>query len=150
MAVWQPLALFSPISLFGFWTDVVLFLLWLAWMLWLVVRSRAATWLRCTAGATSGVLCVFLLTVLSTMGGMFFLFDLLGTRTVPLGTKREGLYLTHLYFTPVGAYGCGQGELTTSKALILFPFLEYRTDYDPCTLENWGCLIEKGSLEDCY
>ena len=148
LGLWQLVVMFTPVSLYGFWTDVVVLLSWGG----LLVRSAffdpaARPWLRWMAGAVALVLIIWFFTLISTLGGLFFLSELTGARSVPQQQKLQGAYLVNQYFIPTGAYGCGMGKLITAKALIFFPFIEYRTEYDRCTHEDWGYLIKHDSWE---
>lgn len=90
------------------------------------------------------------LLAISTLVGAFMLVEVAMTRYVPQEEKLQGIFLVNQYYRPTGAYGCGMGSITTAKALVFFPFVEYRTEHDPCTHENWGCRIERGTWEGCY
>jgi len=148
LGLWQLVVVFTPVSLYGFWTDAVVFLAWVG----LLVRSAifdpaARLWMRWMAGAVALALIISFFTLISTLGGLFFLSELTGARSVPQQQKLQGKFLVNQYFMGVGAYGCGMGKLITAKALVFFPLVEYRTDFDPCTHEDWGYLIEHGSWE---
>ena len=47
LGLWQLVVLFTPVSLYGFWTDVVVFLAWLSWSGYLALSFQfRRRWLR--------------------------------------------------------------------------------------------------------
>ena len=148
LSVWQHIVLFTPISLYGYWTDIVMCCAWLGLLGYVAWSGGSAiTWLRWVSGALIGASLILVLMVTSSIGGLLFAMNSMGGRTVPQEDKVQGTLLVNQYFIPVGAPGCGMGQLITAKALVFFPLIEYRTEYDPCTHEDWAYLIEHGSWE---
>lgn len=150
LGLWQLIVLFTPISLYGFWTDVVVFIAWLLLLTYLGIEGRLRPRFLNLIGL--GLMIVGLslsFLTIGTLGGLFLAVELAQTRSVPQEEKRQGAWLLNQYFIPTGAYGCGMGKLITAKAPIFFPLVEYRTEYDPCVLDDFGCYIERGSWEAC-
>ncbi|MFZ1693622.1 MAG: hypothetical protein WAT74_10525 [Flavobacteriales bacterium] len=144
---WQVIVFATPLSLYGFWTDILAFLLW---VLYLIIRPGITQrWMKMTS--TAVLICVigFGILTISTLVGAFMAVEIAMTMTVPQDEKLKGVLLTNQYFQPTGAYGCGYGALTTAKAFVLFPIIEYRTGHDPCVHDDYGCFIERGSWEAC-
>lgn len=153
LGLWQLVVVFTPVSLYGFWTDVVVFVAWVAWLVFLALSGQLRPkWLNATGPVMLGLALGLPLVVYNSlsMRELFHVLELSGTRSVPQADKLQGMYLVNQYFIPTGAYGCGMGRLITAKAFVLFPIVEYRTAYDPCTHENWGCLIRNGDWDGCY
>lgn len=147
-AGWQVIASLTPVSLYGFWTDILVFVAWCFYLGHLALGSGlAATWSRWVSALLLCTVVVGVLWSLSDLGGLFFFSEVGSTRSVPQENKVQGVWLVNQYFMPVGAYGCGQGRLITAKAPIFFPLFEYRTESDLCTHEDWGYVIEHGSWE---
>lgn len=151
LGLWQLVVVFTPISLYGYWTDVVVFVAWVTWLVFLALSGQLRPkWLNAIGPFLLGLAVFMPFLLIGSLGGMFLAFELAGTRSVPQVDKLQGMYLVNQYFVPIGAYGCGMGKLITAKAPVFFPLIEYRTEFDPCTHENWGCLIRNGNWDDCY
>ena len=150
LGLWQLVVLFTPISLYGFWTDVVVFLASVLWFTYLALSDRfRPTWLNAMGPVLLGLLLALPIILTASLGGLFFALSFAGTKAVPQVDKRQGMLLVNQYFRPNGATGCGYGTLTTAKAFVLFPIIEYRTDHDDCVHDDFGCYIERGSWEAC-
>jgi hypothetical protein len=148
LGLWQLVVVFTPVSLYGFWTDAVVFAAWLSWSGYLALTYQFRhRWLNSFGPALLGFVFALPIILPASLGGLFFVLELTGTRSVPQDDKLQGFLLVNQYFRPTGAPGCGMGSLTTAKAWVFFPLVEYRTDFDPCTHEDWGYLIEHGSWE---
>lgn len=147
-SAWQVVVVLTPISLYGYWTDLVAFLAWLCLLGYIALQGRSVRpWVRWCAGTLVAVLLVMFFLVTSPVAGLLAFLNAMGARTVPQENKLQGALLVNQYFIPVGAPGCGMGQLITAKAPVFFPLIEYRTDFDPCTHEDWGYLIDHGSWE---
>lgn len=150
LGLWQLVVVFTPVSLYGFWTDVVFFVAWVSWSGYLALSDQfRLQWLNSLGPALLGLAFALPIILPASLGGLFFALELVSTRSVPQVDKLQGILVVNQYFRPTGVPGCGMGSLTTAKALVFFPLVEYRTDFDPCTDEDWGCFIEKGSWEAC-
>jgi hypothetical protein len=150
LGAWQVVVVFTPISLYGFWTDVVVFFAGLIWMVYQALSDRfRPTWLNAMGPALLGLLLALPIILTASLGGFFFTLSVAGTKAVPQEEKLQGMLLVNQYFRPEGATGCGYGALTTAKAFVLFPIIEYRTVYEPCVHDDFGCFIAKGSWEAC-
>ena len=150
LGLWQLVVAFTPISLYGFWTDVVMLVASVIWVCFLALSDRfRPTWFNAPGPALLGILLALPIIATLSLGGMFFALSFAGTKRVPQVQDRQGLLLVNQYFRPHAATGCGYGTLTTAKAFILFPFIEYRTGHDPCVHDDFGCYIERGSWEAC-
>ena len=150
LGLWQLVVVFTPVSLYGFWTDVLVFVAWLSWLVFLaLIGALRPKWMNAIGPILLGLAVALPLLLVGSLGGLFLTLELAGTRSVPQEDKAQGAYLVNQYFIPTGAYGCGQGRLITAKALIFFPLIEYRTNYEPCVHDDFGCYIEKGSWEAC-
>lgn len=155
LGLWQLAVVLTPVSLYGFWTDVLVFAAWTARLAFLVLSGRLRPkWMDVINPAIIGSAMLGLalgLPVLAfssmSMRELFHVLELSGTRSVPQADKLQGAYLVNQYFIPTSAYGCGMGKLITAKAPVFFPLFEWRTEFDPCTHEDWGYLIEHGSWE---
>ncbi|MBL8000574.1 MAG: hypothetical protein JNL05_01315 [Flavobacteriales bacterium] len=150
IGLWQLVVVFTPVSLYGFWSDVVFFVAWLLWSTLLVVSGELRPkWMQGTWAAILSIVLALSIIFTGTLGALLMTSEFISTRSVPQAIKLQGVFLVNQYFTPTGAIGCGMGQLTTVKAFVLFPIVEYRTEYDPCIHEDYGCFIEKGSWEAC-
>jgi hypothetical protein len=150
LGLWQLVVVFTPVSLYGFWTDGLVFLVWVSWVVFLAMSGELRpAWLNAIGPAMLGLALAVPFLIIGSLGGMFIAFELAGARSVPQADKLRGVLLVNQYFIPTGAYGCGQGRLITAKAFLLFPLVEYRTDYEPCVHDDFGCYIEHGSWEAC-
>lgn len=149
LSAWQVVVLFTPISLYGYWTDIVVCFGWLGLLGYIAFYGGSArTWLRWISGTIIGVSLILLLVITSSFGGLITFLDTMGGRTVPQENKLQGTLLVNQYFIAVGVPGCGMGQLITAKASVFFPIIEYRTEYDPCTHEDWGYYIEHGTWNE--
>jgi hypothetical protein len=120
------------------------------WFVHLALSDRfRPTWLNAMGPALLGLLLALPIILTASLGGLFFALSFAGTKAVPQEKKMQGMLLVNQYFRPEGASGCGYGALTTAKALVLFPIIEYRTVYEPCVHDDIGCFIAKGSWEAC-
>lgn len=150
LGLWQLIVIFTPISLYGFWTDVAVFVTGAFWCCYLAFSDRfRPSWLNSLGPVLLGVLLALPIILTTSLGGLFFTLSFAGTKAVPQEEKLQGMLLVNQYFRPEGATGCGYGALTTAKALVLFPFIEYRTNHEPCVHDDYGCYIERGSWEAC-
>lgn len=150
LGLWQLIVIFTPISLYGFWSDVVVFLTSAIWCCYLALSDQyRPTWLNSLGPALLGLLLALPIILTTSLGGLFFMLSFAGTKAVPQEEKLEGMLLVNQYFRPEGATGCGYGALTTAKAFVLFPIIEYRTSFEPCVHDDFGCFIEKGSWKAC-
>lgn len=150
LGLWQLVVLFTPVSLYGFWTDVVVFLAWLSWSGYLALSFQfRRRWLNSLGPALLGFVFALPIILPASLDRLFFVLELAGTRSVPQDDKVQGMLVVNQYFRPTGVPGCGYGTLTTSKSWVLFPIIEYRTEHDPCVHDDFGCFINKGSWEAC-
>jgi hypothetical protein len=150
LGLWQLVVLFTPISLYGFWTDVAVFLTSAIWCCYLALSDRfRPAWLNSLGPVLLGLLLALPIILTTSLGGLFFALSFAGTKAVPQEDNLQGMLLVNQYFRPHGATGCGYGTLTTAKAFVLFPIIEYRTMHEPCVHDDFGCFIEKGSWEAC-
>ncbi len=107
------------------------------------------SWLNSLGPVLLGLLLALPIILTTSLGGLFFTLAFAGTKAVPQEEKLQGMLLVNQYFRPNEATGCGYGTLTTAKAFVLFPIIEYRTVYEPCVHDDFGCFIAKGSWEAC-
>jgi hypothetical protein len=150
LGLWQLIVLFTPISLYGFWTDVAIFMTSAIWCCYLALSDRfRPTWLNSLGPTILGLLLALPIILTTSLGGLCFMLSFAGTKAVPQEEKLQGMLLLNQYFRPEGATGCGYGALTTAKAFVLFLIIEYRTAYEPCIHDDYGCYIERGSWEAC-
>jgi hypothetical protein len=150
LGAWQLVVVFTPISLYGFWTDVVVFFASVLWIVYQALFDRfRPTWLNAMGPALLGLLLALPIILTASLGGLFFTLSFSGTKAVPKAEKLQGMHLVNQYFRPYNATGCGYGALTTAKAFVLFPIIEWRTDHDDCVHDDFGCFIERGSWEAC-
>lgn len=148
--VWYAAVLFTPVSLYGFWTDVFSFGLFLGWIAFIGIRGGyRLIWLNALGPLMLALGLVFPMLLVASLGGVLVVADVAQTRSVPQVDKVQGMWLVNQYFKPTGAYGCGMGSLTTAKAPVFFPFIEYRTEFEPCVHDDYGCFIDRGSWEAC-
>ena len=149
LGLWQLVVVFTPVSLYGFWTDALFAIACFG----IVVYGLFSRLFKPSSTFFDGIMLGFaalslcVLVFFGATGGLFALFELVGTSSIPGTYQVNGLIMEHKYFRPTGAWGCGMGSLTTAKAMVFFPLVEYRTDFDPCTHEDWGYVIEHGSWE---
>ena len=150
LGIWQLVVVFTPISLYSFWADVVVFSASVLWIIHLAFSEQyRPTWLNSLGPALLGLLLALPVILTTSLGGLFFTIEFAGTRAVPQEKKLQGMLITNQYFRPRSGTGCGYGTLTTSKSWVLFPIIEYRTEHDPCVHDDFGCFINKGSWEAC-
>lgn len=150
LGAWQVVVLFTPISLYGFWTDVVVFFATVLWFAYLALSERfRPTWLNSMGHALLGLLLAIPIILTASLGGLFFTLSFAGTKAVPQADKLQGMLLVNQYFRPYNTTGCGYGALTTAKAFVLFPLIEWRTDHDDRVHDDFGCFIKRGSWEAC-
>ena len=150
LGLWQLVVVFTPVSLYGFWTDVVFFMAWFLWSTLLVVSGELRPkWMKGTWAAVLSIVLALAIFFTGTLGTLLMASVFISTRSVPQQHKLQGVWFVNQYFRGTGAWGCGYGSLTTAKAPVFFPLVEYRTEFVPCTDEDWGCFIEKGSWEAC-
>lgn len=134
----------TPLSLKGLWPDVA------AYLLWLVAQMGLFGAWRPTSG-NSGSRRIFGVVVRACcLVGVIVSIPFVGwvcayKRVVPDSTTEA-----HRYFMPTGAWGCGYGSLTSTRAVPWFPVLELETDFEPCAADDFGCYIRTGSWYECY
>jgi|694.fasta_scaffold25831_3 hypothetical protein len=150
LGLWQLIVLFTPISLYGFWTDVAVFVTSAIWCCYLALSDHfRPVWLNSLGPVLFGLLLALPIILTASLGGLFFTLSFAGTKAVPQADKLQGMFLVNQYFRPYNATGCGYGALTTAKAFVLFPIIEWRTDHDDRVHDDFGCFIERGSWEAC-
>src|SRR6186713_2029301 len=110
LGLWQTVVVFTPVSLYGFWTDVVVFLAWVIWSGYLALSDRfRPVWLNSLGPAFLGLAFALPIILTASLGGLFFAFEFAGTQSVPQQDKLQGFLMVNQYFRPTGAWGCGMG-----------------------------------------
>jgi len=151
LGLWQLVVVFTPVSLYGLWQDAIFLSICSIGIVYglfartLEPSKSTGDRLLLVAGALVSVpLILFGLPMIA-----FGLINTARAEDVPGKKKVDGIWLERQYFQPRVLMGCGYGSLSTAKTLVFFPVIEYRTEFVPCTDEDRGCFIEKGSWEAC-
>jgi len=128
-AAYLSILLLTDISVVGFWTDVIISILFSFLSLRLVFRNKTnKSWLTIIlrSAAVMLSLIVFGLAILSLSNP--FILDTLKLRSFYY--QKVGGRIFHAYFKPVGAYSGGQGNFWITESPIFFPIIEERVYYD--------------------
>jgi len=133
LGLWQLVVVFTPVSLYGFWADVVMAGATMIWIPAALLRER---FMRSHSWAA-------IITVAACLStGLFILMP--GATMVVEGVMvsedrtpakwLDGIWLLNRRFIPEihATAGCPTGSLRTSKALLFFPLVEFQTQLDPC------------------
>jgi len=124
---------FTPVSLYGFWTDVALAGVTLIWITAALLRERfmrSHPWAAIITVATCFSTGLFILMPGATM----VVEGVMASEDRTLAKWRDGIWLLNSRFIPElrATASCPTGSLRTSRALLFFPLVEFQTQLDPC------------------
>jgi hypothetical protein len=139
----------TPLSLVGFWTDIILAILLSVVSLIVTFRRKAASrWLTITLRLTASALSTVVFGLIFYAFTNIFILDTFKLRSFYY-QKVDGR-IFHAYFKPVGAYAGGWGNFWITESPKYFPIVEWQVYYDRTVHWDFGADSSEGQPVDNY
>ena len=136
----------TPISLTGFWTDIIVLVVLLIFTLREVFIKRIEN--KIIRVITKIITITYSVIFVGLIGLLLiapFSLNTFQVQVVDVTSNR--CTLNFEYFKPTGLTGCGFGTYWKTTTLRYFPVFEYETYKNNCTLDDWGYYIKTGKWE---